>query len=624
METKLQQLLNLLKSDNSYKDVLDSIDNLQDMDKYLLENFNPKLVGLYARLNNITDISDIYELIPYDHKIIDKLPDENRKLILDIVYSYNPKVDVYPEIRKPDLNILRKAIELRKEFNRPYERRSFPYQTAFEISDNYPVHNSRSFLLAKVFGLDLCKVYESKLPNKFKASKLLEDVFANFMLRRFDIYGDKVGVNTHIHNFLQQFSRANAEPQDLLLPLKNLKAYLSEYKLLDDDISNFLGMIGDSLQSRSIDDYLLDKGYGELRPIVDGSCCSQTTMISSGCRDRKISYDYVSKELRPLLTTLTPFKVPPQHSETVHLFLDAFPYHHYHYCYIDYDENQEYVKFEPKKMKSVPPNSATIKKFTSLLTLTNLNLPYQILFDLTKTINFTINECMSLFHYILDFKNYICAFLASMVCQHNVNIFDIVNTRLQYQLVKCLPQDIHITMQTDICKYAPNNSRLITLHSIYQSVNINFELADFSKFVRVVEHIKLIARNKAQLYLMCSQINFSEFYVYEYLRKYPTIDSLTSIILARILLGNPQISDAERNVLHYYCNSTYTYIPPVNMLGFPDTPANKRKITNYDYMTLEDYFSLENTDNDIPLIVEEVPIQKIESHLTNAASFHTY
>lgn len=617
METQLQYLYSLLKSNDSYKDVLEAIDNLQNMDKYLLENFNPSLVGLFARMDSITDISDIYELIPYDHKIIDKLPIENRNAILSTIYQYPPNVNVYPEIKKPDLNVLQRVIELRKSFNRPYERRKFPYENAFETAGGFPrVHNSRRFILAEFFGLDFRRVYVARQRNPMtRHSKLIEEIFANVMLQRFDIYGTDLGINTHIKEFLNLFND-DIDPPDLLRPLKDLKTFLRDHNMLDNETYKFINLIKDSLQSPSIDKHLLENGYEALRPLVDGSCCKQNTMISINCRDRKVAYDYVERELRPLLANLQPFKIPPNRSNTVHLFLDAFPYHHYHYCYIEYDGTDELVKFEAKKIQSTPMNSETIRKFTSLLQLTNLNLPYQVIFDLTKTISFTVNECVSLFSYVLEFKNYICAFLASLVCQHNVNIFDIVNTRLQYQLVKCLPQEYHISMQTDICRYAATDTRLVSLHMIYRTIDVNFELANYNKFVRIVEHLKLIARNKAQLYMVCSQIAYNEFYVYEYLKKNPTIDSLTSLVLARILLGNPQISDAERNVLHYHCSSTYlTQALTEKLIGFPDADLATRKITDYDTMTLEEYFADGLNNNDIPLIVEEVPIHQVETYL---------
>lgn len=620
METQLQHLYNLLKSDNSYKDVLAAVDNLQNMDKFLLENFSPSLVGLYARMDNISDISDIYNLIPYDHKIIDKLPDENRIAILRIINEYQPNVSVYPEIKKPDLNVLQRVIELRKDFNRPYERRKFPFENAFEIRDGFPhVYNSRRFALAEFFDLDFRKVHVSKQPNQMsrRYSKLMEEIFANTMLKRFDIYGFDAGVNVYIRDFMELFNRNNIEPGDFIAPMKELKGFLRDHQMLDSDMYKFLGLIKDTLQAPSMDQHLLQNGYEDLRSLMDGSCCKNNTMVSNNCRDRKIAYHYVDQELRPLLAKLVPFKIPQNHSTTVHLFLDAFPYHHNNYCYIDFDGTNEIVKFEPKKIQNLQMSSETKRKFTELLHLTNLNLPYQVLYDLTKTVNFTVNECVSLFKYVMDFQNYICAFLASLVCQHNVNIFDIVNTKLQYQLVKCLPQEYHISMQTDICKYAYTDSRLISLHSIYQTFNVDFQLANYGQFVKTVEHLKLISRNKAQLYMTCSQVAYNEFYVYEYLRNNPTIDAITSLILARILLGNPQISDAEKNVLHYHCNSTYLTSPPKEkLIGFPDkVTLNKRGFTPYDTMSLEEYFGNWNNDSDIPLIVEEVPIRQVEAYL---------
>jgi hypothetical protein len=446
-------------------------------------------------------------------------------------------------------------------------------------------------------------------------TKLLEEVFANTMLKRFNIYDIDAGVNVYIKDFLALFDDKTSEPQDFLEPLKQLKGYLREANMLDNELYKFIGVLKDSLQSASIDKHLLKNGYEGLQSLVDGSCCAKNTLISINCRDRKIAYDYVDKELRSLLKDLKPFKISPNMSTTVHLFLDAFPYHHNNYCYIDFDGTDEIVKFEPKTIQTIPMSSETIKKFTGLLQLLNLNLPYQIIFDITKTINFSVNECISLFPYVLDFKNYICAFLASMLCKHNVNIFDI-KTTLQYQLVKCLPQEYHVSMQTEICKYSSVNSKLISLNNIYQTYDVNFELANYNTFVKVVEHLKMIARNKAQLYLLCSQIPFNEFYVYEYIKKNQTIDSITSLILARILLGNPQISNAEKNVLHYHCNNTYLLPLPVEkLLGFPDTILSKRQFTPFDVMSLEEYFQNANNDNDIPLIVEEVPIYQVEAYL---------
>jgi hypothetical protein len=118
--------------------------------------------------------------------------------------------------------------------------------------------------------------------------------------------------------------------------------------------------------------------------------------------------------------------------------------------------------------------------------------------------------------------------------------------------------------------------------------------------------------------MVCSQVAFNEFYVYEYLEKNQIIDSVTSLILARILLGNPQISDAERNILHYHCNNTYlTTLPPNNLIGFPgDVIVPKRHFTSYDTMSLEQYFAIWNNQGDIPLIVEEVPIHQVEAYLS--------
>ena len=146
---------------------------------------------------------------------------------------------------------------------------------------------------------------------------------------------------------------------------------------------------------------------------------------------------------------------------------------------------------------------------------------------------------------------------------------------------------------------------------------MNFQLKNYTDFVTTVEHLKLVARNKAQLYIICSQVAFNEFYVYEYLQKNKFIDSVTSLILARILLNNPQISNAERNVLHYHCNNTYLNTsPPKNLVGYPgNVVLSKRHFTPYDTMSLEEYFMDWNNHIDIPLIVEEVPIQHVEAYL---------
>lgn len=624
MEPQLQQLYNLLKSYDNYKDVLTAIDNLQNMDKYLLENFSPHLVALYARLDNIDNIEDvrrIAELIPYDHKIIDNLPDENRRQILTIVNEYQPNVSVYPEIKKPDLNVLQNVIELRKKFNKTYERRKFPYENAFEVKDGFPnVYNSRRIAIADFFGLAYKKAHVRISPNTVsrRYSKLLEEIFANTMLQQFDLYGLDAGASVYIRDILALFNENTTEPKDFIVPLTALKVYLNEQQMLDTKMENFLLLINHALQASSVDEHLLQNGYEKLRPLADGSCCQNSgSLLSINCRDRNIAYNYVDAELLPLLQKSVPFKIPTTRSRTVHLFLDAFPYHNYQYCYVDVDGDDEFVKFESKKIKAVQMTAATKRKFTGLLHLANLNLPYQILFDLTKTVNFTVSECESLFGYVLDFKNYICGFFASMVCQHNVNIFDIVNTKLQYQLVKCLPIEYHVTLQTDICKYAYTESKLLSLHSIYSTFIMNFQLAKYNSFVATIEHLKLMARNKAQLYMVCSQVAFNEFYVYEYLEKNQIIDSITSLILARILLGNPQISDSERNILHYHCNNTYlTVLPPKNLIGFPgDVIVPKRRFTLYDTMTLKEYFEDPNNDGDIPLIVEEVPIQQVEAYL---------
>lgn len=607
METQIKYLHNLLNSHDSYKDVIEAMDNLQTFDKLLLENFSPELVNLYCRLDSINDISNIYALIPIGHKIIDKLPEANRKAILNIVNSYPPNINICPQIQKPDLNVLDSVVKLRKEFNIEYKRRKCTLE--FEISDGFPIiHNHRRLLLANFFNIEYGRVYVSRKLN------ILQEIFANTMLSHFDIYAGEMGVNKPIKAFLRLVNDSK-EPLELIQSIKDLKNYLREHNILYNNIYTFLNLIKDGLQSPSINEYLLTHGYEGLRSLVDGSCCVQN-MLSTNCRDRKIAYDYIKAELLPLLSKSQTFQIPSAQSATVHLFLDAFPYHNYHYCYVKCNDKGEFVLFEEKKIEHLKMSSKTIEKFTGLLHLTNLNLPYKIIFDLTKSVNFSVTECISMFHYVLDFKNYICAFLASLVCQHNVNIFDIVNTKLQYQLVKCLPMDYHLQMQTDICRYTPVNSKNISLHLLYKTFDVNLDLVNYNKFVQTIEHIKLIARNKAQLYMICSQLSYNEFYVYRYLKSNPKIDSITNLILSRILLGNPQLSDAEKNILHYNSRIA-SFIPMASeqKIGFPPTNLATRTFTIYDRMSLSDYFSDGNNFEDIPLIVEEVPIAEVEEYL---------
>lgn len=609
MASQVDYLHDLLYKSQTYKDVINAMDNLQDMDKYVLQNFNPKLVPLFSRLENVDDIEAIYNEIPPNHKYIDKLPRENAMNILRIINEYPVNVNVYPEIKKHNLDIIEKSIQLRKEFNQTYTRIQYPYENSFEIIDTSPpVHCNRRHQLAAYFKLPYEKVYVSEQTVK-RDLILFEEVFANTLSSYFEIYDGVGGVNQYIWNVLQLFTNYELEPVDVLLPLKELATYIQQQKLGNESLVKFLEFMVDALQKPSIEQHLQSNGY-----VLTDTMCSRV-LLTSLCRDRQIEYDYIEKTLRPLLAESKSFEVDPEHSASVHLFLDAFPYHSYHYCYIKFEDGKEIVMFDKKNTGHVEMVPKTIEKFTGLLQILNLNLPYQMIDDLTKSMNFSVDECISLFPYVLDFKNYICAFLASLICRHSMNIFDIVQTRLQYQLVKCLPMNYHVSMQTDICKYAPIDPRQITLRTLYPYKE-TIDLVNYDQFVNAITHIKNMVKNRSHLYLICSQISYNEFYIYEYLARTEILDSTTTLILIRLLLNNAQISESEKNVLHYLCKMNYVLSPTEREIGFPETHFSNRTMTNFDLMSIDEYFANKSNESDIPLVVEEVDINQLESFIS--------
>lgn len=614
MGTKQLEVYNLMNS-NNYDEVIEAMDNLQDIDKFIFENFDPKLIQLYSRLETIadTDPYKIIDLIPDTHKFIDKLPHDIRHDILNILNTYEPYVNVYPPIKNPDLNILEQSIELRKKFNKTYERIQYPKTINIQYGKP-PVHCSRRHLLAEFFKIDYNRVYVSYL-GADPGYKLLQDVFANTLLQKFDIYtNENDGINLYIWAFLNKFRENGLKPIHLLSPIRQLKNYLIEFKLIDEDLTKFLNTIMDALQQPNIEKYLISIGYN----LQETKC--KRSLITNLCKDRQIEYEYIENVLRPLLTKLEPFEIDMEHSVSIHMFLDAFPYHNNHYCYIKFIDNKEMVQFEIRNMRhNETMKSTTIQKFVSLLELVNLNLSYSFIEDITKTIPFSVDECISLFPYVLDFKNYICAFLASLVCKHFVNIFDNINTKLQYQLIKCLPKMYHINMQTDICRYTPIDPRSISLQKIYQVALNNdheFDLENYDKFVYTLEYIKRMVENRAHLYLICSQISINEFYIFEYMkRNKQNLDPLTSIILTRLLLGNAQISNSEQNILHELSGSSYIIGSQPIEIGYPEINFTNRTLTQYDTMNIDEYFSRDENTTDIPLIVEEVGLKQLTTYM---------
>jgi len=622
MDTQLQYLDVLLKSKNNYADIFKAIENLQSLDKFLLEHFDPRLVKLYSRLETIQNISDIYELIPEGHKFIDPLPIQQKEAILKIVNNYTPTIGIKPEIRKPDLNVLQRVSDLRIDFN-TVNKCNVNSNFSAKTSDGFPiVYNSRKFMLANFFQIEYDKTFVMISPSMVnsKYGILLLHIFANTLIANgIDIYGEEIGINKEIRGVIEGLATENEEKF-----ITNLKGLIKSKTIRSNDtLYEFLTYILDEcVQAKDIDEYLLNGEYNELRPLVDGSCCRvRATFFNEGCRDRAIAFDFIDSELIPQLRTLQPFKITGEHLHNVHLFLDAFPYVKNHYVCIEYVNGEAFTKFTNKGLQQynkAKTTDATTDKFVGLLDILNFEMPYQVIYDLTRTVKFTANECMSLFTYVLDFKNYVCAFLASLICHHNLNIFDMINTKLQYQLIKCLPDKYHERYETQICKYNPTDSVMIGLKTIYSTFKPNFSLINFDKFANVIEELKLVPRNKSELYMVCSQVPFNEYYAYEYLNKIPDIDNLTTLILTRLLLGNSQLSDSEKNLLHYISNNTYVLLGNGDrkIVKFPEMDVLPgREITRYDTLTLEQYFEDDRNRDDIPLLAEDVPIQVLSKFI---------
>lgn len=592
------------------------------MDKFVLENYDPALVNLYSRIESINDITDIYNLIPDDHKIIDPLPSDVKKEILYIISQYEPTVDFIPKIKRPDLNVLQKISELRTEFTNDinkYNTSKDDYQ--HQVSSGFPiVFNSRRFLLSNFFDIEYNDTYVSHLTRP-KYGVLLLNVIVNTLIKHdIDIYGENIGINVHIHQLINAISE---EKQDEVI--QNLKALIASKTIRShDDLYKFFTFILDEcLQSRNIDEYLLANGYKDLQSLVDGSCCRIKTLFNQDCRDRSICFKYIDEILLPNLRTLKPFKIENENIQTAQLFLHAFPYIGTHYVHIEYIDGEAYTKFSEKhfgQYDNAIMSEQTKTKFISLLNVISFEMPYQVIYDLTRVVKFDVHECISLFNYVLDFKNYICAFLSSLLCHHNLNIFDGVDTKLQYQLLKCLPNKYHITYQTNICKYNPPDIHVIDLSIVYKTFEFNnIAMNDFDTFVALVNELKDIATSRAELVIICSQIVKHELYVYEYLSRFTSIDALTTFILIRILLANPQISNSEKNLLHYMSNNIYTLFNKQsnNFIGFPNTLLSTgRYFTKYDLITLDEYFKDFSNSGDIPLVAEDVSLNDLSKFLT--------
>ena len=532
------ELMVLLNSRNSVA-IIEAAEKLasQYFDINLLSGLNDDLIPIYARLDNITDFSEIIDLIPDQHTITQPF---NNSDIADIINNTEPYVNIKVSPPTAQTNTVEDILQESNKIMHTENKSEY-----VSVVDGFPkLHNNRRYLLAHAFQIASSQVYVSE--KNYFYSKILEDLIVNLLIADgIDPFSAESPISGYIAN-MQKIISLDLPPTELLPDLHAL----TKYMLTNDYEINTITQ----LQSLKliINDKYIDKNiyatFTQLKPLEHIHACTSKV--------KNCNHKYIRDILLPKLATEIEFEIDANYIDTAEQFLSAFPFHNGKMFKI---KDTGYVTSQqllfPRANREL--SQECIAKYKLLKGMFNVNTSsYELIVNYCHSLGFTFLECSELFEIVLSFQGYICAFLTSVICRQYFGILQI-DTRKMYAFILHTPIE-YLTTESSLCSY--DGSLSLSIDNVYDYSEVKCKNIDNLK--STIKNIAKSTTNLAGLYIMCAQYIYNPLTIYQYIKENVTRDASTTLILIRLLLNTPDMNDPERHLLYYISKSLTHNMPP--------------------------------------------------------------
>jgi hypothetical protein len=585
--TDIQNLETLLNAGRDSRGILKAMRELSpELDISLLDNFHPCLMYIFSRLQNLSDYSELYELIPREHTIYEPLSKDSFNKLDEYLRTISPYVNI--DVKMPNIdheqivNVISYQQSILPMKNAQFES---PIDVDIVYGELPNVLNNRKYVLSSVLNLPYNQVYTKQL--NYRHSRLIEETIMNSLISD-NIYVThtvkKMETFTSISDFVSQilyYFSVNADPEQVMLVLHSLLMFMDDYK------QKFSYGVLKQLKLILNDPSNIDTSILKMSMWANNEDVQQ--LITPLPPRQLCDPDYIINKFLPLLQSNTEFPIvdtSPNCLLDMNIFLSAFPnYNKRRYYFSD----EMYVMSEEISFEhDIPVSDECRRKFELLKRMINLNYSFEIVRDVIKTISFSLDECLSLMPFVLHFNGLMCSFLSSMICNYAAGLIITQNLQLMYSILRAVPKSFLSNNSDSMCNYVPVNKDILNLHMLYAphlDIITPFSSRNYPEFLATMDNIKKLATSKAELYILCAQYMFNEWLVYIYLNVNKSLDPITELILCRFLLNQENLSSAEQNILSFISSSNksqFTTNPLplsyssayLNIYDFPQLPQD--------------------------------------------------
>lgn len=516
-------------------------DLLSEEELLLLENYSLNLPTYYLRLYNgqLNNNNEIFDsIIPGSQDIDEPLSDEVYRELMMYVYEFDPYISIKLNVTAPLINF----DSLLEEGKKLMVKNEKPDISDFDdtlLNGAPELGNRKIDVYMNIFNLKSpSDVYVSR--KKYLYSKYFEEMFVN-TFRKHDIdvlSSDYSNLNVYFEKIFEML-RNNVPLEDMQLEMGRLLIQvmrMGKVSLADD-----LKIVSKNMNVNF--DTIMERIYRNLRQLSlnEGGC----DVI--GVFDEEYINDYVLKKIQG---GEYEFSIDSGKSNSVYWFLSAFPYHKFRNYSMKTDTLvvSNVIEYDDHVIEN-------FEKYKLLHEYFNLNKSYRDIVSYCKVLNFSRDDGIRLLPLVLNFRGYVCNFLAALVCKATVPLFNVKPKKMYYWMQNINSLRDQREQEENMCRYLKLDKIMNMNEFLSLSVSSasGVDLKNLYELSSVFSFIKRTSSNVNTLYVICGQYSFPCVLLIEYYRRGDVKSLLDMLIFCRLLLNVNNLNSGRRSALKFYC-----------------------------------------------------------------------